>query len=166
MTSVRGRGWHARRGLASEAPTGHLSSNGDHKDLIGSNEPEFSKAHAGSEAPAGPETPAGPEALPGPPQAPLFPFPRILVLTATANRTWIESSKRFSMSQREDLETNSRPKTRTFTTVDHTWNATIFARNVKTILPPVELPNQTKFCLRPLFYGIESTSAGSCISGS
>ncbi len=72
MTSVRGRGRPARRGQASEAPTSPPSSNGDHEDPLGSNEPGPSKAPVGSEAP---EAPAGPpEAPPGPPQAPPFPI--------------------------------------------------------------------------------------------
>ncbi len=58
------------------------------------------------------------------------------------------------------------PRLRTFIAVGHIWNATTFASNVKTILPPAELSGQTKFRLRPLSYEIESTSAGSSISGS
>ncbi len=65
MTSVRQRGRLVRRGQAFEAPTGPLSSNGDHEDPLGSNESGPSEAPAGSKAPAGP-----PEAPPRPPQAP------------------------------------------------------------------------------------------------
>ncbi len=73
MTSVRGRSRPIRRGQASEAPTSPLSSNGDHEDPLGSNEPSPSENPAGSEAP---EAPAGPpEAPPGLPQAPLLPVP-------------------------------------------------------------------------------------------
>ncbi len=71
MTSVRGRGRPVHRGQASEAPTGPLSSNGDHEDPLGSNEPGLSEAPTGSKAP---EAPAGPpEAPPGPPQTPPLP---------------------------------------------------------------------------------------------
>ncbi len=65
MTSVRGRGQSAHRGQASEAPTGPPSSNGDHEDPLGSNEPGLSEAPAGSEAP---------KTLMGSPEAP-FPAP-------------------------------------------------------------------------------------------
>ncbi len=97
---------------------------------------------------------------------PFFPFSRILMLTATANKTWIESSRHFSMPQREDLETNLRPRPWTFIAVDHIWNVITFASNVKIILLLIEPLGQNKFRLRPLFYGIESTSAGSSISRS
>ncbi len=71
MTSVRGRGRPVRRGQAFEAPTGAPSSNGNHENPLGSNEPGPSEAPAGSEAP---EASAGPlEAPPGPPQAPPLP---------------------------------------------------------------------------------------------
>ncbi len=71
MTSVRGRSRPVRRGQASKAPTGPLSSNRDHEDPLGSNEPGPSEAPTGSEASAGP-----PEAPPGPLQAPLLPVPQ------------------------------------------------------------------------------------------
>ncbi len=64
MTSVRGCGRPVCRGQASEAPTGPPSSNGDHKDPLGSNKSGPSKALTSSKAPTGP-----PEAPPGPPQA-------------------------------------------------------------------------------------------------
>ncbi len=76
MTSVRGRGRPAQRGQASEAPTNPLSSNRDHEDPLGSNEPGPSEAPAGYDTPAGSETPAGPETPPRPPQAPPFPVPQ------------------------------------------------------------------------------------------
>ncbi len=71
MTSVGGQGQPVRRGQASEALTGLLSSNGDHEDHLGSNKPGPSEAPAGSEAPEAParslEAPLGsPEALPLP----------------------------------------------------------------------------------------------------
>ncbi len=69
MTSVRGWGRPTRRGQASEAPTGPLSSNGDHEDPLGSNKSGPSEAPAGSKAPAGTL-----EALSGPPQAPSLPI--------------------------------------------------------------------------------------------
>ncbi len=58
MTSVRRRGQPARRGQVSKAP----SSNGDHEDPLGSNEPGSSEA---------PEAPIGPPKAPLP--APLAP---------------------------------------------------------------------------------------------
>ncbi len=161
MTSVRRRGRLVRRSQASEAPTGPLSSNGDHKDPLESNKSGPSEASAGSEAPAGPL-----EAPPGPPQAPPFPLPRILALIATANRTWIELSRHFSRTQKIDLETNPRPRPRTSTAVGPTWNATTSTSNVRTILPPAGTPGQTEFRLRPPSSGTESTSAGSNTSGS
>ncbi len=82
MTLVKGQGQLAQRGQASKAPTSPLSSNGDHEDPLGSNEPEFSEAPAGSKAPAGLKTPARSEAPPEPPQAPLFPVSQDL----SANR--------------------------------------------------------------------------------
>ncbi len=166
MTSIRGRIRPPRRSQASEAPTGPLLSNGDHKDPLGSNIPGLSEAPTGSKASAGPETLAGPEAPPKPPQVPLFPFPKILALIAIANRTWIKSSRRFSMLQKENLEINLRPRPQTLTAVGHIWNTTTFARNVKTILPPAGPPGQTEFHLRPLFYETKSTFTGSSISGS
>ncbi len=71
MTSVRGRVRPARRGQAFEAPTGPPSSNGDHKNPLGSNKPGPSEAPAGSEALAGP-----PQAPPRPLQAPPLPVPQ------------------------------------------------------------------------------------------
>ncbi len=71
MTSVRGRGRPVCRGQAFEAPTGPPSSNGDHKDPLGSNKSGPSEAFAGSEALAGPL-----EAPPGSPQAPPLPIPQ------------------------------------------------------------------------------------------
>ncbi len=67
MTSVRGRGRPVCRGQASEAPTGPLSSNGDHEHPLRSNKLGPSEAPARSEAP---------EAPPGPPQAPPLPVPQ------------------------------------------------------------------------------------------
>ncbi len=74
MTSVRGRGRPVRRGQASKAPIGPLSSNGDHEDPLKSNTPGLSKAPAGSEAPEAPARPL--EAPPGPPQALLLLVPQ------------------------------------------------------------------------------------------
>ncbi len=71
MTSVRGRDQPICRGQASEAPTGLPSSNGDHKDPLGSNKSGPFEAPAGSEAPTGP-----PETPPGPSQAPPLPVPK------------------------------------------------------------------------------------------
>ncbi len=59
MTSVRGQGRPARRGQASEAPTGPPSSNGDHEDPLGSDKLGPSEASA-----------IPPEAPPRPSQAP------------------------------------------------------------------------------------------------
>ncbi len=71
MTSVRERSRPARRGQASKAPTGPLSSNksnnGDHKDPLGSNK------LGPSEAPTRPEILVGPETPTGPPQFPPLP---------------------------------------------------------------------------------------------
>ncbi len=53
MTLVRGQGYLARKGQASEAPTDQ-SNDGNHKDSLGSNKPGPSEASTGSEAPAGP----------------------------------------------------------------------------------------------------------------
>ncbi len=74
MTSVRGQRRPIQRGQAPKAPTRPLSSNGNHKDLLGSNKPRSSEAPIGSEASTGIEIPVWPEAPPGPPQAPPFPF--------------------------------------------------------------------------------------------
>ncbi len=71
MTSVRGRGRPTRRGQASKALTSPPSSNGDHKDLLGSNELGPSKASAGSKAPERPS-----EAPPRPLQAPPLSVPQ------------------------------------------------------------------------------------------
>ncbi len=156
MTSVRGRGRPVHKGQAFKALTGPPSSNRDHKNPLG-------------------QTNRAPlkllrdllKLLLDPFRLLLFPtFPRILALIATANRTWIKSSKHSSRIQRLDLETNSRPKPRTSIAVGPTWSAITSANNVKTILLPVELPDPTKFRLRPPFSGIESTSTGSSISGS
>ena len=89
-----------------------------------------------------------------------FSFFRILVLTNLANETWIKSSKRFFISQKVDLETNSRPKPQRSTTVGFTYIATTFANNVRIILPLVKLPSQIKFYLQLFFYEIESISTG------
>ncbi len=64
MTSVRGQGRPAHRDQASEALTGPPSSNGDHENPLGSDEP------GPSEAPTGPL-----EAPPRPSQA--FPLPNV-----------------------------------------------------------------------------------------
>ncbi len=164
MTSVRGRGRTVRRGQASKAPTGPLSSNGDHENPLG----QMNQAPPRLLLDPKPLKPVRDllKLLPDPLRFPLFPLPRILALIATANRTWIESSRHFSRTQRVDLETSSRPRPRTSTALDPTWNAITCVCNVRTILPPAGPPGQTEFRLRPPSSGTESISAGSNTSGS
>ena len=93
----------------------------------------------------------------------------ILILIVIVNETLIESFRHSSKPPQKvdlDLKTSSRPRPRRSTMVSLTWNVTTYASNVKIILPPMKLLDQTKFRLQPFSFEIGSISIGNNINKS